>query len=506
MTDSRAGRLLALAPLAIEARAIRSGTHRARIERTGMGPTKSAASAAALRTTGGVETAVAVVGLGGSLIDGLVPGELVVGDKVLAADGTVVCELPGAGLLAAALRQAGLTARVGSVVTVDHIVKGSDERADLARLGAVVVDMESSALLALPWGRPTAVVRAISDAPGQDLISPKGLVNVTRALRAIRAAGPVLEAWAAACGPRTIVKAEPRSFCAGVSRAINSVEAAIKRFGAPIYVRRQIVHNDHVVSDLETKGAVFVRELEEVPDGATVVFSAHGVGQAVRAEAAGRQLHVIDATCPLVAKVHSEVRRFTERDYEVVLIGHAGHDEVEGTLGEVPGIHLVQTPDDVASLDIHPNGKVAYATQTTLAPDEVETTVTALKGRFAELTGPRSSDICYATHNRQEAVRGLAEDCDLILVVGSATSSNSHRLVEVARRAGCRSELIDDESGLRLDWLPGADRIGLTAGASAPDFLVQQVADAIGALGELNIQRRPGRHEAVSFSLPPEVR
>jgi 4-hydroxy-3-methylbut-2-enyl diphosphate reductase len=500
------GRLLALAPLSIEARAIRSGVGSARVERTGMGPAKAAASAAALRATVTDETAVVVIGLGGSLVAGLEPGELVVGDKVIGPDGATVCELPGAALLAASLRQAGLPVRVGGVVTADHIVSGAEERAELAALGADVVDMETSELVARPWGRPIAVVRAVSDSPGHDLISPRGLVNVAKALKAIKAAGPVLEVWASACGPRTVVEAEPRSFCAGVSRAISSVEAAIEKFGAPIYVRRQIVHNEHVVSDLETKGAVFVRELDDVPDGSTVVFSAHGVGRSVRAEAAFRRLQVIDATCPLVAKVHSEVRRFSERDYDVVLIGHAGHDEVEGTLDEVPGVRLVETPADVASLDIAPGRQVAYATQTTLAPDEVETTVNALRDRFAELTGPRSSDICYATHNRQEAVKGLAEDCDLILVVGSATSSNSRRLVEVARRAGCRSELLDDESGLRLDWLSGADRIGLTAGASAPDFLVDRVARAIGALGPIDIQRRPGRHEAVSFSLPPEVR
>jgi 4-hydroxy-3-methylbut-2-enyl diphosphate reductase len=492
--------------LTIEAKAFGAGAGAARVERTGMGPARAAATAAALRATATDESAVAVVGLGGSLVRGLEPGELVVADKVFAADGAVVCELPGAALLAAELQRAGLPARVGGVVTADHIVSGEEERAALASVGAVVVDMETSALLGAPWGRPVAVVRAISDAPGQDLISPRGLASVAKALRAIKASAPVLEAWATACGSRTVVEAEPRSFCAGVSRAISSVEAAIARFGTPIYVRRQIVHNEHVVSDLETKGAIFVRELDEVPDGATVVFSAHGVGRSVRAEAGLRQLQVIDATCPLVAKVHNEVRRFSERDYELVLIGHAGHDEVEGTLDEVPGIRLVETPDDVASLDIQPGSKVAYATQTTLAPDEVETTVNALRDRFSDLTGPRSSDICYATHNRQEAVKALAEDCDLVLVVGSATSSNSRRLVEVARRAGCRSELIDDESGLRLDWLSGAARIGLTAGASAPDFLVHRVAAALGALGELDIQRRPGRHEAVSFSLPPEVR
>jgi 4-hydroxy-3-methylbut-2-enyl diphosphate reductase len=506
------GRLLVLAPLGIEARAFAGRARQSRVERVGMGPVRAARAADRLRAefdepaSGDTVTAIAVVGLGGGLVPDLVPGDVVVADRVLRPDGSVVGELGSAALIAGALRRAGLVVRVGSVVSTDHIVKGDAARGALAELGATVVDMESAALLDRPWGRPTAIVRAISDAPGQDLISPRTLVNVAKALKALRVAGPVLETWADSAAARTVVLASPRSFCAGVERAIHTVEAAIERFGTPVYVRRQIVHNDHVVSDLEQKGAVFVRELDEVPEGSTVVFSAHGVGQAVRADAAAKRLHVVDATCPLVAKVHNEVKRFARDDHDVVLIGHAGHDEVEGTMGEVPGIVLVETPDDVAKLELEPTARVAFATQTTLAPDEVEATVAALRHRFANLTGPRSSDICYATHNRQEAVRAIAADCDLILVVGSATSSNSHRLVEVARRAGCRSQLIGDESDLRPEWLVGTPRIGLTAGASAPDFLVRRVVDALSSLGPLVVDTRSVHRETVSFSLPLEVR
>ncbi|MGH9120377.1 MAG: 4-hydroxy-3-methylbut-2-enyl diphosphate reductase, partial [Acidimicrobiales bacterium] len=250
----------------------------------------------------------------------------------------------------------------------------------------------------------------------------------------------------------------------------------------------------------------FVQELEEVPDGATVIFSAHGVSPAVRVEAAGRELSVIDATCPLVAKVHTEVRRFTRQGYQVVLIGHPGHDEVEATRGEDPGIAVVDDPAQVAELEVDDPERVAYVTQTTLAPADVEDVLSALRGRFPDLAGPAASDICYATHNRQEGVRGLAPECDLILVVGSANSSNSNRLAEVARRCGCRAELLDDESGLDLAWLAGATRVGVTAGASAPEALVQSLVRALGGLGPVTVEERAAPAERVSFSLPLEVR
>ncbi|HLH46897.1 MAG TPA: 4-hydroxy-3-methylbut-2-enyl diphosphate reductase, partial [Acidimicrobiales bacterium] len=361
-------------------------------------------------------------------------------------------------------------------------------------------------LVTAGWSCPTAVVRAVSDAPGRPLASPANISGLLQALRTLARVGPALERWAAATAPRTVMLAEPRSFCAGVERAIETVERALDRFGAPLYVRRQIVHNDHVVAGLEARGAVFVRELDEVPDGATVVLSAHGVAPAVRAEADRRGLRVVDATCPLVAKVHREVRRFADRGHQLVLIGHPGHDETEGTLGEADGIRLVEAPADVAGLDLDPDRTVAYATQTTLAPDETAATVAALRARFPDVVGPSASDICYATHNRQEAVRAIARRCDTVLVVGSPTSSNSRRLVEVASRAGSPAHLVGDERDLDLTWLAGAGTVGLTAGASAPEDVVRRVLAALASLGPIDIRTETLRNETVSFPLPLEVR
>jgi 4-hydroxy-3-methylbut-2-enyl diphosphate reductase len=284
-----------------------------------------------------------------------------------------------------------------------------------------------------------------------------------------------------------VLLAAPRSFCAGVERAVDMVENALHRHGPPIWVRRQIVHNTHVVARLEAAGAIFVDELDQVPEGATVVFSAHGVAPAVRADAARRGLHVIDATCPLVAKVHTEARRFTARGDTVLLIGHAGHDEVEGTLGQVP--------DDPR--------RVSYLTQTTLAADETTAIVGALRDRFPEITGPDTGDICYATTNRQEAVAAIAAACDLVLVVGSANSSNSARLVEVARRHGTPAHLIEDATQIRTDWLDGVRTLGLTAGASAPPHLVDEV---IAALGPDTVTEHRVTDENVTFLLPPALR
>jgi 4-hydroxy-3-methylbut-2-enyl diphosphate reductase len=303
-------------------------------------------------------------------------------------------------------------------------------------------------------------------------------------------------------GPRVLL-AGPRSFCAGVERAIETVEQAIARFGAPVYVRRQIVHNRHVVGELETRGAVFVHELDEVPDGATVVFSAHGVAPAVHETARTRGMRVVDATCPLVAKVHHEVRRFTERGYQVVLIGHHGHDETEGTLGEAPGVALVENPADVAALDVRDPEKVAYITQTTLSPQDVAGVVRELSNRFPSVVGPHSADICYATQNRQDAVVAMAGECDLILVVGSSNSSNAARLVEVATRAGCPARLIEDESQLGADLLRGADTVGVTAAASTPPAVVERV---VTALNPTSVEERVLRTEHVNFPLPVEVR
>jgi 4-hydroxy-3-methylbut-2-enyl diphosphate reductase len=286
------------------------------------------------------------------------------------------------------------------------------------------------------------------------------------------------------------------------------VERAIERFGPPVYVRRQIVHNAHVVGRLAAMGAVFVEELDEVPDGATVVLAAHGVSPEVRAQAAGRDgFTVIDATCPLVAKVHHEAKRYASRGYDIVLIGHADHEEIVGTLGEAPErTHLVQTPDEVDGLSLEDGSPVAYLTQTTLAMDETAEVIGALRRRFPAIVGPSANDICYATQNRQDAVRAIARTCDLILVVGSANSSNTARLVEVARREGCRAELVEDAGQLRLSWLDGAGTVGLTAGASAPESLVAEVVQALSSLGPVEVAEHRTTTETVRFALPLQVR
>ncbi|MFL6075312.1 MAG: 4-hydroxy-3-methylbut-2-enyl diphosphate reductase [Mycobacteriales bacterium] len=311
----------------------------------------------------------------------------------------------------------------------------------------------------------------------------------------------------AAAGPRTVLLASPRSFCAGVDRAVEIVAAALRRQDGPVYVRKQIVHNVAVVTDLAARGAVFVDELDAVPDGATVVFSAHGVSPAVRAEAARRDLQVIDATCPLVTKVHAEARRYAARGDTVVLIGHDGHEEVEGTLGEAPArTVLVETVEDVAGLQVEDPERVSYLTQTTLAVDETAAVVAALRARFPALRGPASADICYATTNRQDALAAIAGEADLVLVIGSGNSSNSRRLVELAERAGAPAHLVDGPADLRAEWLAGARTVGLTAGASAPPALVDTVVAALGGLGPLTVVERATATETVRFTLPLPVR
>lgn len=306
---------------------------------------------------------------------------------------------------------------------------------------------------------------------------------------------------------RTVLLASPRSLCAGVERAIETVERVLAVRGAPVYVRKQIVHNVHVVADLRQRGAVFVEELDEVPDGETVVFSAHGVSPAVRAQAERKGLRVVDATCPLVTKVHVEARRFAARGDTVVLIGHAGHEEVEGTLGEAPRQSvLVQTSAEAAALEVDDPARVSYLTQTTLAVDETSEVVEALRDRFPALSGPGSDDICYATTNRQHAVAGIATAADLVLVVGSVNSSNSVRLVELARRQGTPAYLIDDAGGIDPGWLRGARVIGLSAGASAPHHLVEEVIAFLRGLGPLRVQEHRHTTETVRFAPPKEVR
>ena len=304
-----------------------------------------------------------------------------------------------------------------------------------------------------------------------------------------------------------VILANPRGFCAGVDRAIEIVEQALARFGAPIYVRHEVVHNRFVVENLRAKGAVFVEELDEVPDGATVIFSAHGVSQAVRQAAAVRGLTVFDATCPLVTKVHVEVARQRRHGTEVVLIGHAGHPEVEGTLGQAAdGMYLVENVEDVARLTVRDPENLSYATQTTLSLDDTARIVAALRARFPRIHGPKKDDICYATQNRQDAVRALARQCQVVLVVGSANSSNSNRLREVAEAQGARAWMIDGPDDIRREWLANAETVGLTAGASAPEVLVQRVVDRLREWGAAVIDEQSGVPETVTFPMPKELR
>ena len=297
--------------------------------------------------------------------------------------------------------------------------------------------------------------------------------------------------------------ANPRGFCAGVDRAIEIVERALELYGAPVYVRHEVVHNRFVVDGLRAKGAVFVDELSAVPDGATVIFSAHGVSQAVRQEAAQRNLSVFDATCPLVTKVHMEVARHRKNSTECILIGHAGHPEVEGTMGQVQdGIYLVETLEDVSRVNVSDPMKLAYVTQTTLSVDDTARIIEALRARFPSIVGPKKDDICYATQNRQDALKRLARICDLILVVGSSTSSNSNRLREVAAAQGRPAYLIDGPADIQQRWLHGVQTIGVSAGASTPEELVEQVIAQLRALGTDTVDVQPGEPEVVSFPLP----
>src|SRR5438552_8544300 len=300
-----------------------------------------------------------------------------------------------------------------------------------------------------------------------------------------------------------VLLANPRGFCAGVDRAIAIVEEALRRFGAPIYVRHEVVHNKFVVDDLRAKGAVFVDELDQVPAGSTVIFSAHGVSKAVQREAEARGLKVFDATCPLVTKVHVEVARMREHGREIIMIGHAGHPEVEGTMGQSEGgMHLVENVDDVARLQVRDVHKLAYVTQTTLSVDDAAAIVDALRARFPDIVGPKKDDICYATQNRQDAVKLMAPQCDVVIVVGSPNSSNSNRLREVAAKGGTAAYMIDQESELDPEWLKGARSIGVTAGASAPEILVRKVVARLRELGAAEVRELDGVVERVVFPMP----
>jgi 4-hydroxy-3-methylbut-2-enyl diphosphate reductase len=311
----------------------------------------------------------------------------------------------------------------------------------------------------------------------------------------------------AAQAPKKVLLAAPRGYCAGVDRAVQAVEQALDLYGPPIYVRKEIVHNKHVVEQLSKRGAIFVDQEKEVPEGERVVFSAHGVSPAVHANAAERSLRTIDATCPLVTKVHVEARKFAEEGYTIILIGHAGHEEVEGTTGEAPdSIVLVQSAEEVDALEIDDPDKVAFITQTTLSVDETGQIIDRLRDRFPNIVSPKSDDICYATTNRQIAVKQLARECDLVLVIGSTNSSNSNRLVEVAREHGAESHLIDNHLQVRDEWLAGVETVGITSGASAPEELVEALVELFRERGAEDISELRTVDEDVRFMLPKEIR
>jgi 4-hydroxy-3-methylbut-2-enyl diphosphate reductase len=398
-------------------------------------------------------------------------GDVLVVSELAAGQAAVSCG--SAALIAGELRRAGLAVHTGSV---DDLGLAASEPALIDALGQE------------PTDRPSAIVLTVGSADGR--------------ASADEAVSRVLSAWRAALGPRTVLLAEPRSFCAGVERAIDIVEIALARYPHPVYVRKQIVHNTHVVKDLASRGAVFVDEIDEVPENATVVFSAHGVAPAVRQDAARRGLNVIDATCPLVSKVHAEVRRYAARVDRVYLIGHAGHEESEGTLGEAPGrTVLVQTPEDVRLL-ADSDAPTAYVMQTTLGADEARTVVDALEQRFPGIRGPVSDDICYATTNRQNAVVAVASEAELLLVVGSANSSNSVRLVERSEAAGTPALLVEDIGEVPLAALAGVRTVGVTAGASAAPALVDEIVANLSALGPTQVKPVRVAEETIRFGLP----
>jgi 4-hydroxy-3-methylbut-2-enyl diphosphate reductase len=492
--------LVVMAPLSVEARAVRAGAPWADVQRVGMGPRRAARSSQLV--VGTDASAVLIAGFCGALDPELEPGDVVLATEVRGPTGTTLCSDPA--ILAGVLRRGGLNVRIGPIASSQRLVIRERRRA-LQRSGALAVDMESAWLAPAARDVPLVTLRVVLDTHRHELLRPlHTLAGTAVAYRALRRACGLVEEWTRALGSREVVLASPRASCAGVDRAVEIVERALEDRGAPVFVRKQIVHNAHVVAQLEQRGAIFVDDVDEVPHGATVVFSAHGVSPAVRAQAAERDLDVIDATCPLVAKVHAEARRFAAAGFDIVLVGHEGHEEVDGTKGEAPArTHVITSSQEVDLLHVDDPERVAYLTQTTLAIDETAGVVDALRERFPALVGPASSDICYATQNRQDAVRALAADCDVILVVGSGNSSNSRRLVEVAERAGCRAALVENAGEISPDLLAGTERVGLTAGASAPEELVDGVVRALGGLGEVSVSERVITREDVQFKLPP---
>ncbi len=499
-------RALVCTPLLAEYLTMRGrlGSAPVTVERTGQGPARSLASARRLSTQSAGLDGVLVAGVCGSLQPHVKPGDLVIATEVRKPpEQPLPC--PTAPLLAAALRRRGLRVHLGDVESRDSVVTGRS-RAALARDGALAVDLESADLGASFPDTPFAVVRAVVDTPDHPLLRPGTVPRGIRALRGLRSAAPAIEEWAAALDRRQLILASPRSFCAGVARAIEIVERGLERFGAPVYVRRQIVHNTHVVRQLEDRGAIFVEEIDQVPPGSVVVLAAHGVSPVVRAAAEHRQLRIVDATCPLVTKVHSEVRRYAARGDTVFLIGHREHEEVVGTAGESPdNVLVIGDAREAATVQVRDPQRVSYVMQTTLAIDEATEISAVLRDRFPGLSGPRRDDICYATTNRQHAVREVADESDLVLVVGSATSSNSRRLVEVAERRGARARLVEDVTQVDLRWLAGVGRVGVTAGASAPPELVDELVECLSGLGPVTIHTTDVIEEDVLFTLPREV-
>ncbi|MGH3415218.1 MAG: 4-hydroxy-3-methylbut-2-enyl diphosphate reductase [Actinocrinis sp.] len=506
-----APKLTIAAALAIEARALErglTGTRDARVVRVGQRARN------AVRVLPNDDDALIVAGVAGGVAPYVRAGDIVVANEVRGPEGSVV-RIAAAPLLAAAIRALDLRGpggepvrvHLGPIATTDKLALGG-RRKVLAAEGVAAVDMESSWLGSLA-NRPFAVVRVIVDDADTGLYHPATVTRGRAAIQALSRIVPALERWSDAVSPRRrVVLASPRSFCAGVERAIEIVEEALERYGAPVYVRRQIVHNAYVVADLERRGAVFVEELDEVPDDVPVVLSAHGVAPSVREDAAERGLTVVDATCPLVAKVHTEARRALRDGNTVVFIGHPNHDESEGLLGEDPDprhprIRLVENARQAKELEVEDPSRLAYLTQTTLAEDEAADIVSALRDTFPTIAEPPSSDICYATTNRQRAIRDIAAEVDVVLVVGSQNSSNSKRLVEVAQRAGAAAYLIDGADEIDPAWLAGARSVGLTAGASAPPKLVDEVAEALAGLGPVDREDPPGVEENYKFTLPP---
>lgn len=498
--------LLVVAALRSEYAALLGGGSDTTLERCGMGPARVRGWLPRLDQL--TPDAIAVAGVAGGLDPSLRPGDVVVSNEVRDASGRIA--LRAAAPLVAELRRRGLRVRTGPIVSTDRIITSRTEREKLARAGALAVDMESASIVRAARDRhrdaPVAVVRVIVDTVDTPIARLRTIPAGAKALGKLHKLGPALRAWADLAGPRRALLAGPRSFCAGVERAIDIVEAALKRYPHPIYVRRQIVHNAHVVEDLERRGVVFVEELAEIPDGTTVVFSAHGVAPAVRSEAARRELNVIDATCPLVAKVHTEARRFVGRGKNVLLVGHAGHDEVEGTLGQVPGsITLVQNAAEAETVEVTNPDEVAFVLQTTLGVDDAAATVATLRRRFPVIASSPTDDICYATTNRQRAVLSIVPDCDVLIVIGSTNSSNSKRLVEVSEAAGTPAHLVDDATGVLPEWLAGAHTVGITAGASAPPHLVDEFVATLRALGPVDVDERVTTQEDLTFSLPKGV-